>query len=210
MTKSRITINEKTVHKTYQEKSLLESSEDILNRIKKINSLEYYRFRSLVKTIIVKNKNSYEYTQNYVKQKKIVNINKSQFGDLISALEYLSSVSFVHGDLNRKNIIYSKDGFKIIDLEPSLKQIVDGAPKFMVTKPYISKNDLKLNIISTRTDKLGFFYFVLRIKNKIRISDLVKLSKSLSHSSFLKFDESELDDLTYEDVLNIAWSYSAG
>ena len=142
MTKSRITINEKTVHKTDQEKSLLESSEDILNRIKKINSLEYYRFRSLVKTIIVKNKNSYEYTQNYVKQKKIVNINKSQFGDLISALEYLSSVSFVHGDLNRKNIIYSKDGFKIIDLEPSLKQIVDGAPKFMVTKPYISKNDL--------------------------------------------------------------------
>ena len=210
MIKSRTIVNKNTVHKTYQENCLLDSSEDIYNRIKKINSLEYDKFCSLVKTNIVKNKNIYDYTQNYVEQKKFVNITKSQIGDLSSALEHLSSVSLVHGDLNRKNIIYSKNGFKIIDLEPSLKQIIDGTPKFMITKPYISKNDLKQNNISTRTDKLCFFYFVLRIKNKIQIPDLIKLSKSLNHRPILKFDEAELDNLTYEDVLSIAWNYNAG
>ena len=210
MARNRTIVNKNTIHKTYKAELLLDSSESISNRVNKINSLEYNNFTSLMKTNIVKKENIYEYTQDYTSPEKLISVNKNQLDNLTLSLEYLSSVSLVHGDLNRKNIIYTKTGFKIIDLEPSLNQIIDGTPRFMITKPYIAKSDLKQRRISTRTDKIGFFYFILRITNKIKTPDIVKLSKDLNHKTIMKFDESELDNLTYKNVLNVAWNCNVG
>ena len=61
---------------------------------------------------------------------------------MITALEFFESINFIHADLNKKNIIYTDNGFKIIDYEPSLVQIKNQKRQLMVTLPYVLKSDL--------------------------------------------------------------------
>ena len=124
---------------------------------------------------------------------------------MISTLNYFEKIGFVHGDLNKKNIVYTKKGFKIIDYEPSLFQLHDGLRQFMVTKPYISKLDLKEKNITIRTDKIGFYYFVLRINKLMKSRDVSELTKKWHHKRWLNISESRLKKTSYETLLNLAF-----
>ncbi len=93
----------------------------------------------------------------------------------------------------------------LIDYEPSLKQVKNNIKQFMVTQPYISKLDLQEDKITIRTDKLGFFYFILRVIDVFTPGDIVKLSKTLDHKKFLKFDESFLEGYSYRELLDKAY-----
>ena len=76
----------------------------------------------------------------------------------------------------------------------------------MVTMPYISKLDLEEKKITIRTDKIGFFYFVLRINKAFTSINVVKLTKDLNHKKLLKVDEEDLSKLSYLDLLNLAYT----
>ncbi len=167
-----------------------------------INNFDYKKYKALVKTNISKQDNIYTYKQTYYKSTKPMSLKQSDFNELILALEYLEKIGFIHGDLNRKNIIYTNTGFKLIDYEPSLLQKINNKDQFMVTRPYISKVDLNNNIITTRTDKISFFYFLLRINGSFKTSDIVKLSKNLSHQKYLNMSEDDFIKLSYREILN--------
>jgi len=177
----------------------------IQTRISSINNLDYKKYNSLVKTEITEDKESYHYKQKYIHKVKKKSFEKEDFFDLVDTLEYLSKIGFVHGDLNRRNIIYTKDGFKIIDFEPSLQQIKNSQPKYMITIPYISKLDLEDKEITIRTDKIAFFYFVLRVQGCLSSLNVVKLSKTFEHSFFLKMNEKQFVQLNYREILTKVW-----
>ena len=118
-------------------------------------------------------------------------------------MEYFEKIGFIHGDLNRKNIIYTNDGFKIIDFEPSIYQIKDKVPKLIITLPYILKTELKSKNITIASDKLSFYYFVLRTMGVFKAENIVKLSKSLDHKQYTKLDDNFWHTVTYNQILNM-------
>lgn len=168
-----------------------------------INNFDYKKFKSLVRTEIVEKENEYIYKQQYCKVKKITQIEKSDFFDLADTLDYFSTIGYIHADLNKKNIIYTSDGFKIIDYEPSLLQIKNNIKQLMVTIPYVLKDELKSKKITILTDKIGFYYFILRVNNHFSSLDVVNLSKTLQHKN--KIDQ-KIIDFSYGEILNYAYS----
>jgi len=80
--------------------------------------------------------------------------------DLATALdEHFLGSQFVHGDLNRKNIRWHINGYVVLDFEPSL--IDPESLELRCTYPYIHLDDFSSGILSTKTDLLGWHYFIL-------------------------------------------------
>ena len=180
--------------------------EDVIKRVSLINSFDYKNYPALVKTEIYKEGSSYIYKQKFYKTKKLNSnlLKKSDFFVLAESLEYINSLGFVHGDLNKKNIIYTDDGFKVIDYEPSLMQIKDGKKQLIVTIPYVVKDELQSLKITTKTDKVGFFYFILRATGMLSPMAIAKLSKSLNHK---KLSKHNIDSLNYLALVEMAFEY---
>jgi len=195
------------LYKKYYKSKLFGSDLYIRERILKINSFDYKNNASLVYTKIIDFGCYYLYMQSIVDIKKIAKIEKDEFIDLCDSLEYLDEIKFVHGDLNRKNIIYTKYGFRIVDYEPSINQVIDGINKLMVTPPYISNIDLNNKCITVRTDKIGFYYFVLRVNKHLTSDDVVMLSRNRDHYSFIKMNELEFENISYRDILYLAYEH---
>lgn len=170
-----------------------------------INNFDYIQYKSLVKTKIYKDKTNYIYKQEFIIVKQTKNLKKEDFLELIRTLKYFESIKFIHGDLNKKNIIYTNDGFKIIDYEPSLFQIKNNRQQLMVTIPYVLKADLESKSVTISTDKLGFFYFILRINRYLTDTDIVSLSKNLNHKKYIRINEEELELISYEKLLDKAF-----
>ena len=76
------------------------------------------------------------------------------------SLDKLYEEEFVHGDINRKNIIYSKNNLFLIDFEPSLLQVKDQTKQWMSTRPYRHHEDIQNNNITAKSDFLGFACFI--------------------------------------------------
>ena len=151
--------------KVYNKKNFYGNENETISRILNINSLNYPKYNSLVRTSIHSEKDFYLYEQDFLQIIKPYDLSKDMLFTLSDSLNYLDEMGFVHGDLNRKNIVFTKSNLKVIDLEPSLYQIKNNKKCLMITLPYISKFDLKNRVITNRTDKLGFIYFIL-ILNK--------------------------------------------
>lgn len=75
----------------------------------------------------------------------------------------------------------------------------------MATKPYFSKKQVKDGKISFLTDKIAFFYFILRINGGFSNRKLIELTKTFNHRSVLGVSEKELTELTYKKILNITF-----
>ena len=86
-----------------------------------------------------------------------------------------------------------------------MAQIKNNKKCLMITLPYISKFDLKNRVITNRTDKLGFIYFILRVNHFLSSKDVVDLSQDLEHSRILQLTENELDEMDYYDLVNYAY-----
>ena len=76
------------------------------------------------------------------------------------SLDRLYREGFVHGDINRKNIIYSENKLFLVDFEPSLLQLKDQTKQWMSTRPYRYHEDIQNNNITAKSDFLGFACFV--------------------------------------------------
>jgi serine/threonine protein kinase len=191
--------------KVYNKKNFYGNENETISRILNINSLNYPKYNSLVRTSIHSEKDFYLYEQDFLQIIKPYDLSKDMLFTLSDSLNYLDEMGFVHGDLNRKNIVFTKSNLKVIDLEPSLYQIKNNKKCLMITLPYISKFDLKNGVISNRTDKLGFIYFILRVNHFLSSKDVVDLSQDLEHSRILQLTENELDEMDYYDLVNYAY-----
>tara|TARA_B100001287_G_scaffold238349_1_gene211740 strand:- start:1714 stop:2343 length:630 start_codon:yes stop_codon:yes gene_type:complete len=192
------------IYKRYLKHHLLDPTEIIEKRIKLINDFDW-EIPGLLNTLITEVENSYIYRQKYCKQQKKQFYEEADFSGLLETLTYFQQIGFVHGDLNKKNIFWTKDGFKVMDYEPSLFQFKNGRKQFMTTKPYFSNKELKKGEVSFLTDKIAFFYFILRINGGFSNRKLIELTRTFNHRSIFGVSEKELNELSYKSILNIAF-----
>ena len=200
----RVTHKDGYIYKSYLKQELLDPIEIIETRIKIINHFDW-NIPGLLNTLIIEEENSYVYRQKYCKQLKKQFYTKHDFRGLIETLTYFQQIGFVHGDLNKKNIFWTKEGFKILDYEPSLYQLRNGREQFMITKPYFSKEEVKRGKISFLTDKIAFYYFILRINGGLSNRNLVELSRTFNHQAVLGMCEKDFGLLNYTKILNVAF-----
>ena len=151
------------IYKIYKKFNLLDDLNDIEKRLSQIVKLSYsmdfipqtnYFYEEDL--LIMKQKS-------LVKKKKLKEIDQSKKMHLIKnfsqSLDRLYRERFVHGDINRKNIIYYKNNLFLVDFEPSLLQLKDQTKQWMSTRPYRHHEDIQNNNITAKSDFLGFACF---------------------------------------------------
>lgn len=190
--------------KTYPLRSLLCSKTNLQQRVEQINLIGRAELPSVPPVTANLHHSGVSVSQDLIIPTDRSEYDHKEFADVAAALEFFSDIGFVHGDINRRNVRPTRNGFSILDFEPCLKQLDDGRVKTMATVPYISNTDKLKNQISTLTDKLGFFYFVKRVLGTFRPRDIVDLSKSNDHSKYLGFSERDLVDVSYSELLSLA------
>ena len=151
------------IYKIYKKFNLLDDLKDIEKRLSQIVKL------SSSMDFIPQTNYFYEEDLLVMKQKCLINkkelkeIDSSKKIKLIKkfaqSLDELYAEEFVHGDINRKNIIYSENKLFLIDFEPSLLQINDQTKQWMSTRPYRHHADIQNNNITAKSDFLGFACF---------------------------------------------------
>ena len=151
------------IYKIYKKFNLLDDLKDIEKRLSQIVKL------SSSMDFIPQTNYFYEEDLLVMKQKCLINkkklkeIDPSEKIKLIKkfaqSLDKLYAEEFVHGDINRKNIIYSENKLFLIDFEPSLLQIKDQTKQWMSTRPYRHHADIQNNNITAKSDFLGFACF---------------------------------------------------
>ena len=162
--------------KIYKTSILKDDSNQILKRVSIINSFVDYNL-NIPPTVVTVEKDEIIVKQNYLKKTgKLNDIPASKreklLTDIEATIDTLHSIGFVHGDINRKNIIYAENKLWLIDIEPSLKQIKNGFKKWMVTRPYAAPEDLKKKKITEATDIYAFGCF-----KKWFIADILLIKK---------------------------------
>ena len=152
------------IYKIYKQFNLLDDLKDIEKRLSQIVKLSYsmdfmpqtnYSYKDDL--LIMKQ-------QSLINKKKLKEIDQSKKMHLIKnfsqSLDRLYEEGFVHGDINRKNIIYSENKLFLVDFEPSLLQLKDRTKQWMSTRPYRHHEDIQNNNITAKSDFLGFACFV--------------------------------------------------
>ncbi len=145
-----------SIYKIYKKFNLLDDLKDIEKRLSQIVKL------SSSMDFIPQTNYFYEEDLLVMKQKclknkkKLKEIDPSEKIKLIKkfaqSLDKLYAEEFVHGDINRKNIIYSENKLFLIDFEPSLLQIKDQTKQWMSTRPYRHHADIQNNNITAKSD----------------------------------------------------------
>ena len=151
------------IYKIFKKFNLLDDLKDIEKRLSQIVKL------SSSMDFIPQTNYFYEEDLLVMKQKCLSNKKKLKEIDSLEkiklikkfaqSLDKLYAEEFVHGDINRKNIIYSENNLFLIDFEPSLLQIKDQTKQWMSTRPYRHHADIQNNNITAKSDFLGFACF---------------------------------------------------
>ena len=82
-------------------------------------------------------------------------------------LDAMADWGMVHGDLNRKNILWTEEGYRLVDIEPVLcMRRSDGRTLLRGTAPYVHPEDLERNTIGPLSDRLGFACFAGRVRGR--------------------------------------------
>ena len=152
------------VYKIYKKVNLLDDQKDIKIRLSQIVKLSHSM------KFIPETNHSYEEDLLVMKQKRLINDKKLQeiepvqkmilIENFSQSLDRLYEEGFIHGDINRKNIIYSEDKLCLIDFEPSLLQLKNQVKQWMSTRPYRHHEDIQNNNITVKSDLLGFGCFI--------------------------------------------------
>ena len=187
------------IYKIYKKFNLLDDLKDIEKRLSQIVKL------SSSMDFIPQTNYFYEEDLLVMKQKCLINkkklkeIDPSEKIKLIKkfaqSLDKLYAEEFVHGDINRKNIIYSENKLFLIDFEPSLLQIKDQTKQWMSTRPYRHHADIQNNNITAKSDFLGFACFAkwFLFNSNCPQHYVKECSKIITK---LKFQSSPFGDLT--------------
>ena len=151
------------IYKIYKKFNLLDDLKDIEKRLSQIVKLSYSM------DFIPQTDYFYKEDLLVMKQKYLINKKKLKEIDPLEkmilikkfaqSLDRLYEEGFVHGDINRKNIIYFRNNLFLVDFEPSLLQLKDQTKQWMSTKPYRYHEDIQNNNITAKSDFLGFACF---------------------------------------------------
>ena len=155
----------KIFHKIYKRNHLLDDPKSIQARLSLIVKLSD-TMKFIPKTSYLFEKDVLRMDQRQlVKQEDLKEIKSEKrlflVQEFAQSLDKVYEQNFIHGDINRKNIIYSDDRLYLIDFEPSLLQIKDGVAQWMSTKPYRYYKDIQNNNITVNSDFLGFGCFMM-------------------------------------------------
>ncbi len=119
-------------------------------------------------------------------------------------MDLLSETGFVHGDIKVSNVMFADEKLWLIDLEPSLRQRRDGRVTLIYTPPYISLNDLEKGVLTSETDKLGYYFFIQRFfEPSFRIKDVETIMKQriFNKIELLPIPERTLFSMNYNEIL---------
>ena len=155
----------KILYKIYKKENLLDSAKDLDLRLSQIVEL------SSSMNFIPEISYTYENDLLIMRQNKLAKDERldkiepfekklTLAKEFAQSLDRIHAKGFVHGDINRKNIIYSKNNLFLIDFEPSLLQIKDQTKQWMSTRPYRHHEDIQNNNITAKSDFLGFACFI--------------------------------------------------
>ena len=192
--------------KVYQLEHLIDPINQIKYRVEQIEHISH-QFDFIPETNFEWVDDRLIYHQHRVK-KKVLSSNPNKIKhlkQLADDLDQLSSTGFVHGDINRKNIIFDGQRIYLIDLEPSLHRMKHGRPVLLYTPPYISLNDLKNNQLSQDTDKIGFYFLVQKtLDQDFRLPNIMDLIRRrvMEKIELLRVKESELTKWSYDHIFN--------
>jgi len=128
---------------------------------------------------------------------------------LAENLDRLANKGFVHGDISFKNLMFDGVLYRLIDLEPSLRQRRAGRVTLMYTPPYIALDDFEKDTLTSCTDKVGFYFFCRRMLCPIiHFSPLREMRQIMAGQSiverFTSLPEYAFTTLNFKDILNFA------
>ena len=194
----------KKFYKKIYNAKIFEGLEDlVIERIEFINKYSK-EIDSLAETVISINDNQYHYQQIFIGNEEFHEFPKSvitnHLKNLSQDLDRMSKLGFVHGDLNKKNILFNGQKFVLIDLEPCLEQMINRKKKLMFTIPYWSLNDMRNNKITTETDKISFYSFCKWAFNKsFTITNTLEKFRNRQKSDYQLFSVNE------NSIINISF-----
>ena len=149
------------------------------------------------------------YRQEFVKKENWTLISlerkKTAVTNLAIDLDEMMNLGLVHGDLNHSNIIFDGNLLRLIDFEPSFKQVKNQRRILASGLSFRSKNDYKNNSITSETDKMGFYFFCeyqLTQGNDLGYSR-EKFTARLKDSLAMRASEEELIQMKFIDILNL-------
>ena len=193
--------------KRYHFSNLLDDYDDIIQRchlIEKVSNAVSF----IPCTQITINGESLKYEQDLIKRKNYKDLNSQQMIGLLEQfakdLDSLIPYGFVHGDINSTNVLFDGIRLKLIDLEPSFKQVKYGKKVVMSAVPLRSLNDLKNKTITVETDKIGFYLSCNRLMNiPLNLDNQRELMKKRRNGyEFLPMKESEFMKLSFPQIFD--------
>jgi hypothetical protein len=117
----------------------------------------------------------------------------------------MQDLGLVHGDMNYSNFIFDGNLLRLIDFEPSFKQVKNQKRILASGLSFRSKNDYQNNSITSETDKVGFYFFCeyhLTQGNNLGYSRS-KFYARLNDSLAMKVSEEELIKMKFADILKL-------
>ena len=146
------------------------------------------------------------YKQEFVKKEKWKSISieskKIALTNLAIDLDEMQNLGLVHGDMNYSNFIFDGNLLRIIDFEPSFKQVKNQIRILVSGLSFRSKNDYQNNSITSETDKIGFYFFCeyhLTERNGSGYS-IEKFYARLNDTLVMKVGEEELIKMKFADI----------
>lgn len=194
-------------------KSLCCSTEELHKRLELINYISNINSNMCTaRTRVFINEDVIEYEQEFISKqstKKIKEL-KPYLYELANTLESFLQNNFIHGDLVKRNILFNGTNYKIIDFEPCLCRINRLNNEVMTfTPPYISEVDLFDKKLSYRTDKISFFFFILKETNNLeaeKLSELFNL-RMRQNKNILPISEDRFVLMNYYEIIEFAYEY---
>ena len=119
-------------------------------------------------------------------------------------LDKLDKLNIVHGDINFKNIVFTKKRIFLIDWEPVLIKRINKNFFLKSTFPYYSFSDLKSKKITRKTDLIGFLFLSERLfSGKVNAFNFSKLKNDKWLEEYTKIKNYIFFKLTFIEIYDL-------
>jgi len=119
-------------------------------------------------------------------------------------LDKLDKLNIVHGDINFKNIVFTKKRIFLIDWEPVLIKRINKNFFLKSTFPYYSFSDLKSKKITRKTDLIGFLFLCERLfSGKVNTFNFSNLKNDKWLEEYTKIKNYIFFKLTFIEIYDL-------
>lgn len=194
--------------KNYALSDLLDEKSAIISRCNLIEKASL-AISSIPKTNFIFSKERLVYKQEFVKKVSWRTLSheskKIALTNIAIDLDEMQNMGLVHGDMNYSNFIFDGNILRLIDFEPSFKQVKNQRRILASGLSFRSKNDYQNNSITAETDKIGFYFFCeyhLTQGKELGYSR-EKFTARLKDSLEMRASEEGLIIMKFTDILNL-------